>query len=364
MTGGGLITRHVTRLCESALLTVRRPIRCAMSTVRLAITLAGAAGLSWAMRRRSSLFRLCSASASAARQPAPVSPPTWPSEPVKAALCQLSVGVDKAANIASARVAIRDAAAQGAQLVVLPECWNGPYDTARFAELAEDLRGFTGAALSCAPSASALAQAAKDAQVVLVGGSLPERDGDKLFNTCLVFDAQGQLLAKHRKVHLFDVDIPGGISFRESDTLSPGDDATVVDTSVGRLGIGICFDIRFPELSLAMANRGAQVLVFPGAFNTVTGPLHWELLQRARAVDCQCFVLTCSPARSPGASYQAWGHSSAIGPFAEILATTDEQPGTVYATLDFQHIQDRRRAIPLASQRRGDIYSLLDRKKL
>lgn len=163
-------------------------------------------------------------------------------------------------------------------------------------------------------------------------------------------------------MHLFDIDIPGGITFRESDTLSPGDGCTVVDTACGRLGVGICFDIRFPELALLAASRGAQVLVFPGAFNTVTGPLHWELLARARAVDCQAFVLMCSPARVAGAAYQAWGHSTAVGPFGEVLASTLEAPATVYAELELAQVAARRKAMPLEQQRRGDVYTLVDRR--
>lgn len=165
------------------------------------------------------------------------------------------------------------------------------------------------------------------------------------------------------QVHLFDINIPGGITFRESDTLTAGDDVTVVDTAVGRIGVGICFDIRFPELAMVAASRGAHMMVYPGAFNTTTGPLHWQLLQQARAVDNLFFVLTCSPARMAGASYQAWGHSTAVGPFAEILATCDEAPCTVFADLDLGDIDKRRRAIPLDGQRRGDVYALLDRTR-
>ena len=112
---------------------------------------------------------------------------------------------------------------------------------------------------------------------------------------------------------------------------------------------------------MAYANRGAQILVFPGAFNTTTGPVHWELLQRARAVDSQCFVLTASPSRDPAAAYQAWGHSTAVGPFAEVIATCDEAPATVMAELDLAQLAVRRRNMPLAQQRRGDLYCLVDR---
>jgi omega-amidase len=113
---------------------------------------------------------------------------------------------------------------------------------------------------------------------------------------------------------------------------------------------------------MAAANRGAQVLVYPGAFNTVTGPAHWQLLSQARAVDNQLFVLTCSPARAEGASYQAWGHSTAVGAFGEIIGTTDESASTVHAELDLATIAARRRAMPLQAQRRGDVYALVDRK--
>ena len=310
----------------------------------------------------------------AARVPAPDRTAPAPPSRVKVALCQLAVGADKPANIAGAREAILDAARDGAALVVLPEMWNCPYANESFpayAEVVESVEDWTAPesesesepdSESASPSIAMLSNAAKETGVVLVGGSIPERCATTgaLYNTCCVFSGDGSLVAKHRKTHLFDLDIPGEISFKESDTLTQGESLTVVDTAVGRLGVGICFDVRFPEMASAMANRGAHVLVYPGAFNTVTGPLHWELLQRARAVDTQCFVLTCSPARMEGASYQAWGHSTAVGPFAEILATADERPTTVTATMEMEDIARRRRNMPLEHQRRGDLYALHD----
>ncbi|KAF8063739.1 NLP3 [Scenedesmus sp. PABB004] len=277
---------------------------------------------------------------------------------VKAALCQLSVTADKQQNIATARAAIEEAAAAGAKLVVLPEMWNCPYSNDSFPTYAEDLEA------GPSPSAAMMADAARACGVTLVGGSVPEASGGRLYNTCCVYGPGGELLAKHRKVHLFDIDIPGKMTFRESATLSPGAAPTVVDTPAGRLGVGICYDIRFPELAMLCAARGAQALVYPGAFNTVTGPLHWELLARARAVDNQCFVLTCSPARSPGASYQAWGHSAAVGPFAEVLASCGAEPATVYADLDFAQVAERRANLPLRQQKRLDLYELLDKARL
>ena len=333
-----------------------------------------------------------SSSSSGARVPAPVAPPcldersSLPSK-VKVALCQLPVGEDKRLNIANARAAIEDAAKDGAALVVLPEMWNCPYSNDSFAVYAETIGPapgrWTGGGTHTngagtgkgvtnddddededeeAESVAMLSEVAAKLKVVLVGGSIPERCATTgaLYNTCCVFDSDGTLLGKHRKTHLFDIDIPGEITFKESDTLRPGTELTVVDTAVGRVGVGICFDIRFPELAMACANRGAAIMVYPGAFNTVTGPPHWELLQRARAVDNQMFVLTCSPARVPGAAYQAWGHSTAVGPWAEIIGTTDEKPGRVTCELDMEQVRIRRRNMPLEKQRRGDVYQLRD----
>jgi omega-amidase len=337
-----------------------------MSASRFALAASTSVALLTALRAARRAARSSSALC-ASLAPAPV-----PSEPVKVALCQLSVGSDKAANVASACRAVAEAARAGAALVVLPEMFSTPYDNACFPSFAEDLAT---APVGCvpgagSPTARALSEAARAARVTLVGGSLPEACGGKLYNTCLVFGADGTVLARHRKLHLFDVCHPPmdgkpGLTFRESDTLSAGEAITVVDTPAGRLAIGICFDLRFPELALLAARRGAQILVYPGAFNLVSGPVHWELLARARAVDTQAFVLLCSPARSadgvPG--YKAWGHSVAVGPFGEVLATTDEREGTVVASLDLSQLAARRAAMPLAQQRRGDVYELVDRTK-
>ena len=210
--------------------------------------------------------------------PAPDRTAPAPPSRVKVALCQLAVGADKPANIAGAREAILDAARDGAALVVLPEMWNCPYANESFpayAEVVASVEDWTAPesesesepdSESASPSIAMLSNAAKETGVVLVGGSIPERCATTgaLYNTCCVFSGDGSLVAKHRKTHLFDLDIPGEISFKESDTLTQGESLTVVDTAVGRLGVGICFDVRFPEMASAMANRGAHVLVYPG----------------------------------------------------------------------------------------------------
>mmetsp|Transcript_12252 Transcript_12252/g.10555 ORF Transcript_12252/g.10555 Transcript_12252/m.10555 type:complete len:133 (+) Transcript_12252:159-557(+) len=130
-----------------------------------------------------------------------------------------------------------------------------------------------------------LQETAKKNNIYLVGGTIPEKEGDFIYNTSLVFDRTGQVIGKHRKVHLFDIDIPGKITFKESEYLKPGNQITIVDTEYGKIGIAICYDMRFPELALLMSKKGAKMLVYSGCFNQTTGPLHWELILRSRALD-------------------------------------------------------------------------------
>nr|QKY14846.1 omega-amidase (OA) [Polytomella parva] len=282
-----------------------------------------------------------------------------PPKKLKIALCQISVTEDKKKNIETALANIKEAAASGASLVVLPEMWNCPYSNDSFPSYAEDIDGGT------SESIAMLSSAARDANIVLVGGSIPERSEGRLYNTSCVFGRDGHLLAKHRKIHLFDIDIPGKITFKESLTLSPGESLTVVDTDIGRLGVGICYDMRFPEMSQLYAAKGCQILVFPGAFNLTTGPAHWELLLRARAIDNQVFVAACSPARSSNANqYQAWGHSTVVDPWATVRATCDHTPQIVYADLDLAEIEERRTGLPYRQQKRLDLYALVDLKTL
>ncbi|KAJ6848358.1 omega-amidase, chloroplastic [Iris pallida] len=210
-----------------------------------------------------------------------------------------------------------------------------------------------------APSYSMLSEVARSLQITIVGGSIPERSGDRLYNTCCVFGKDGSLKGKHRKIHLFDIDIPGKITFKESNTLTAGQHPTIVDTDVGRIGIGICHDICFQELAMYAA-RGAHLICYPSAFEMTTGPLVWELLQRARAADNQLFVATCSPARDSGSGYIAWGHSMLVGPFGEIIATTEHEEAMIVEEIDYSQIELRRSNLPLEKQRRGDLYQLVD----
>jgi len=159
-------------------------------------------------------------------------------------------------------------------------------------------------------------------------------------------------------MHLFDIDVPGRITFRESDSLTPGSDLASFDTPHGRFGVGICYDLRFPQLSSLLRNRlGCDAVVFPGAFNTTTGPVHWELLLRSRALDNQMFVAACSPARNPDASYQAWGHSTVVDPWGAVVATTGHEEDVVIAELNMPRVAEVRTNIPVSKQTRTDLYT-------
>ncbi|KAH6642963.1 nitrilase family protein-like protein [Boeremia exigua] len=292
----------------------------------------------------------------------PLTPPAMSQllkKSLKLALVQLASGADKTANLHNARTKVLEAARAGANLVVLPECFNSPYGTKYFDTYAETLQPSPPSA-SASPTFHALAQLAREAGVYLVGGSIPERDhadAKTLYNTSLTFGPGGDLIATHRKVHLFDIDIPGKIKFVESDVLSPGNKITIVDLpEYGKVGIAICYDIRFPELATIAARKGAFLLIYPGAFNLTTGALHWELLARARATDNQVFVGLCSPARDMKADYNAWGHSMVVDPNAHVLQQLEEKEGIIVQELQAGKIEETRKGIPLYTQRRFDVY--------
>jgi len=288
---------------------------------------------------------------------------------VRVALCQVLVGDDKMANLDNARSKVAHSKLNGAQIAMLPEMFTCPYSNASFMPYSEPVPE-AGTAIdqvdgNLSPTTFAICEMAQKNKIHIIGGSFPERvsvvDEAKspprslLYNTCLVVDDNGKILAKHRKIHLFDINVPGKLIFKESETLTAGSNITVVDLPWFRLGVGICYDMRFAELAHAMTSSsshgtGATVLAYPGAFNTVTGPLHWELLQRGRALDNQVFVMTCSPARNPSASYQAHGHSSIVNPWGAVIATTSHEPDTVFADLDLTLVDEIRANIPIRSE--------------
>ena len=271
-------------------------------------------------------------------------------ENLKVALCQMRVESNKLDNLNRAREMVCKAAQRGARMIVLPEIFNGPYHLEKMAENAE---------ISSGPTTSLLSELAHNNKIILVGGSIPEKDTDgKLYNTSYVFDQEGELIGKHRKMHLFDIDIPGQISFKESQVLSAGNSLQIIRHQDLVFAVLICYDIRFPELARLAALGGAQLLIVPAAFNTTTGPAHWDLLMRNRAVDNQLFVMACSPARNVESSYQTWGHSMVVDPWGKVMSAGDIGEEIIEAELDFSIVDKVRRELPLLQHRRTDIYEL------
>ena len=265
---------------------------------------------------------------------------------------QMPVVRDKDANIAAACRLIRRAAETGAELVMLPEMFCCPYENNAFRPYGEPLGG---------PAQQALSALAKELKIWIIGGSVPELEEDRVYNTCFVYDDTGRQVARHRKMHLFDISVEGGQSFRESDTLSPGNDITVFDSPWGRLGLCICFDLRFEELVRVMTLQGALAIFVPAAFNMTTGPAHWELLFRQRAVDNQCFTVGVSPARDETAGYVAYGNSIAVDPWGTVLCRAGAEKTTLYADFDLSRLDDVRRQLPILSARRTDLYEVREK---
>lgn len=267
----------------------------------------------------------------------------------KLALCQMNVSEDKNKNIEHACEMIKKATSENADIIVLPEMFNCPYQNDCFPVYAEEYPGKTTTALS---------QAAKENNVYIIGGSIPELYDGNIFNTSYAFDREGNLIAKHQKMHLFDINVEGGVYFMESDTLSPGNQVTVFDTEFGKIGLAICYDIRFPELSRLMSLEGAELIILPAAFNMTTGPAHWELSIRMRALDNQVYFAAAAPARNTEASYVAYGHSMVSDPWGRIVASTDEKESIIYADIDKDVIKSVREQLPLLKHRRTDIYEI------
>ncbi|GAA6008219.1 hypothetical protein JCM11491_001933 [Sporobolomyces phaffii] len=290
------------------------------------------------------------------------------------ALCQIAQpgdGTDKRANLEHAREMIAEAVKGGQDskkpdLVVLPEIFNSPYATNMFRKYAEKINWSPETKTSYdvekseSESIKTLSEIAKEHKIWLIGGSIPELSpDDRVYNSSPVFSPDGRLVALHRKVHLFDIDMSatGGIVFKESDALTGGDSLTIVETEFGKIGLGICFDIRFPEPTMIAARKGCVAMLYPSAFNLTTGPLHWDLLQRSRAVDQQMYVGMCSPARATsGDGYKAWGYSGVSDPMGKFVEQLKETEGIAFVDVDMSVIDKARAAIPVTIQRRFDVY--------
>ncbi len=269
---------------------------------------------------------------------------------MKVALVQMAVSTDKNDNTVKVEKYIVEAKTKGVDLVVLPEMFNCPYKTENFPVYAEKEKGKQWQELS---------RIAKENKVFLVAGSIPEIDDEgKVFNTSYVFDRNGKQVGKHRKMHLFDINIKDGQMFKESDTLSAGKEICVFDTEFGKVGVVVCYDFRFPELSRLLVEKGAKAIVVPGAFNMTTGPAHWEILFRTRALDNQVYTIGTAPARDINGCYVSYGHSMVASPWGDVIAQADEKETMIICDVFFDEVDRVRGELPLLAHRRLDVYTL------
>jgi predicted amidohydrolase len=269
---------------------------------------------------------------------------------MRVAVCQMSSNADKAHNLSVALQLLEEAARQRTQVAVLPEYLDyiGPDAGAMLS--AEELGG---------PLSSALAAKAKELALWVVGGTIRVRDGnDRIANTLIVYNPDGQRQAIYRKLHLFDLSIPGEIEFLESRTVRAGNDVVTTDIAGTRAGLSICYDLRFPELFRLQALAGARILFVPSAFTAFTGRDHWETLLRARAIENQCFVVAAGQYGTPMPGMGLYGRSMIIDPWGTVLACAPDGVNVVTAELDLEAVDRVRRKVPALQNRRSDIYTL------
>jgi nitrilase len=257
---------------------------------------------------------------------------------------QLTSTADLAANLAAVRTHVGAAVADGARLVVLPEnyAFLGRGERDKLA-IAEDF-------IADGPILGALRELATQHGIWIVAGGGPERvpgDADRTYNTALAIDPRGELVARYRKIHLFDIDIPGSATLRESAATAPGSEPVVLDIDGAKVGLSICYDLRFPELYRTLVkDRGAEVLLVPAAFTAHTGAAHWHLLLRARAVENQAWVVAPAQSGHHNDKRETYGHTLVVDPWGTIVAERAAEPGVVVATLDGETVAKRRAQMP------------------
>lgn len=259
----------------------------------------------------------------------------------KAAAIQTNVQDDVSANLAAIIPFVRQAGDAGATLICLPENAFQMVDPALGKlpdawEIAEH------------PGVAACAELARTYRAQILIGSIPTRQTgeDRLFNTQVLLDDAGQVAAVYHKIHLFDVDLGGGEKYSESKRFAAGHDAVVATTPLGKIGMSICYDVRFPQLYRALAKAGAEILAVPAAFTAITGKAHWHVLNRARAIEHGCFVISAAQTGIHPGNRQTYGHSLIISPWGEVLADGGEGVGVVTALIDTRAVAEARRKIP------------------
>lgn len=265
----------------------------------------------------------------------------------KVAAVQMTSTEDVARNLDIAVRLVEQAAAEGASLVVLPECFALLGPESHKLAVAEPLP-------AGGPILSRLADLARSLSVELVLGGFWEKSAEpnKVRNACVHLDADGAVSAVYRKIHLFDVDLPDGTSLRESDTVEPGSEPVVTDTRFGKLGLSVCYDLRFPELYRAHVDRGAIALTIPAAFTLTTGKDHWHVLLRARAIEAQCYVIAAAQAGRHFGQRVSYGHALICDPWGTVLSECGEGEGYAMASIDPGVVERIRGQVPSLRHRR------------
>lgn len=271
---------------------------------------------------------------------------------LKVGLIQMKVEENKKQNLLKASQLVSEISIEKPDIVILPEMFSCPYDSRNFPLYAEEEGDY---------SFNFLSNIAKTNSIYLIAGSIPEKEGDKIYNTSYVFNRQGKKIGRHRKIHLFDIDIKNKQKFKESDTLSSGNEVTVFDTEFGKIGLCICYDFRFPELARLMVNKGAKAIIVPASFNMTTGPAHWHIMFRSRSIDNQVYTIGCSPSRDYNSSYISYGHSLIASPFGEILCELDKKENLITYSIDLDYVDQVREELPLLHHRRNDLYELIEK---
>lgn len=256
-----------------------------------------------------------------------------------AACVQVNAGEDMAANLSVASDLIRQARAAGAELIMTPE------NVAQMSFDKEKLR-LNAVDEDDHPGVRVFSDLAVETGAWLMAGSLAIKATDKVANRCFLFAPDGTIAARYDKLHMFDVDLPGGESYRESATFQAGDKMVMADTDFGKLGLSICYDVRFPQLYRSMAKQGADFLSVPAAFTRTTGQAHWHVLLRARAIETGCFVFAPGQCGDHPGDRQTYGHSLIISPWGEVLADAGTEPGFVTAKIDTAQIKAARAMVP------------------
>jgi len=248
---------------------------------------------------------------------------------------------------------VREAAQKGAQFILLPELYRTMLPREQMPQYGEPIpHGRT---------CKRWSGLAKELGVWLLGGSMiepVEGQPGKLYNTAVLFSDSGELVAKYRKIHLFDVSVPGVVEFQESALISPGCETVVADSPFGKLGLSVCYDLRFPELFRDLVKQGMEILCIPAAFSYGTGQKHWLHMLKARAIENQCFVLAPDQVGKAPNNFKSWGHSLILDPWGEVVAEGGEEEGIICAKLDLSLLSKYRESLPSLKHIRRDVFHM------